>query len=82
MIWIHDTYLMMTPYYLKKFDINTNIGFSFHAPFPASDIYRSFQYRNEILNSILHCDLIGFHLYDYARNFLFACKKIFHLDHQ
>lgn len=32
--------------------------------------------RREILLGILHCDLIGFHTYDYARHFLSACTRI------
>ena len=80
MVWMHNTYLLMAPYYLKKLNINANIGFSLHAPFPSSDIYRTLQYRNEILNSILHSDVIGFQVFGYTRNFLAACKKIFHID--
>jgi trehalose 6-phosphate synthase len=34
---------------------------------------------------VLHCDLIGFHTYDYARHFLSSCSRIlcvaFPLDH-
>jgi trehalose 6-phosphate synthase len=32
--------------------------------------------RREILLGILHCDLIGFHTYDYARHFLSSCTRI------
>jgi len=32
--------------------------------------------RREILLSILYCDLIGFHTYDYARHFLSSCTRI------
>ena len=32
--------------------------------------------RKEILLGVLHCDLIGFHTYDYARHFLSSCTRI------
>lgn len=32
--------------------------------------------RREILLGVLHCDLIGFHTYDYARHFLSSCTRI------
>ncbi|KAJ7429428.1 hypothetical protein B0H11DRAFT_2265746 [Mycena galericulata] len=45
---------------------DAKIGFSLHAPFPSSEIYRIL--RREILFGILCCDLIGFYTYDYARH--------------
>jgi trehalose 6-phosphate synthase/phosphatase len=80
MVWIHDIHLLLTPLYLKKRDANTNIGFFIHSPFPSSDIYKTYQYRVEILKSLLCCDLIGFHLFEYARNFFASCSKILQLN--
>ena len=79
MIWIHDIYLLLTPIILKKRNINNNLGFFLHSPFPSSDIYKTFQYRAELLKSLLCCDLIGFHIFEYARNFFTACSKILQL---
>lgn len=59
---------------LKEEDIK--IGFFLHTPFPSSEIYRILPVRREILLGILHCDLIGFHTYDYARHFLSSCTRI------
>jgi len=52
------------------------IGFFLHTPFPSSEIYRILPVRKEILLGVLHCDLIGFHTYDYARHFLSSCTRI------
>jgi trehalose 6-phosphate synthase/phosphatase len=79
MVWIHDIYLLLTPFYLKRKLLNSNIGFFIHSPFPSSDIFSTFQYRTEILKSLLCCDVIGFHLFEYARNFFTACRKILEL---
>lgn len=56
------------------------IGFFLHTPFPSSEIYRILPVRKEILLGILHCDLIGFHTYDYARHFLSSCARILGLS--
>ncbi|CED84219.1 -trehalose-phosphate synthase (udp-forming) [Phaffia rhodozyma] len=55
---------------------DVKIGFFLHTPFPSSEIYRILPVRREILLGILHCDLIGFHTYDYARHFLSSCTRI------
>jgi trehalose 6-phosphate synthase/phosphatase len=71
--------LLLTPLYLKKKMVKSNIGFFIHSPFPSSDIYKTFQYRVELLKSLLCCDIIGFHLFEYARNFVASCRKILQL---
>ncbi|KAI3626337.1 hypothetical protein CBS9595_001698 [Malassezia furfur] len=59
---------------LRRKDIH--IGFFLHTPFPSSEVYRILPVRREILLGILHCDLIGFHTYDYVRHFLSSCSRI------
>ena len=76
MIWIHDFHLLLAPLYLRKKYINTNIGFFMHSPFPSSDLFKNHQWRVEILKSLLCCGLIGFHLFEYARNFKNSCRRI------
>lgn len=41
-----------------------------------------FQFRFEILNSLLQCDLVGFHLFEYARNFLMTCHRLLGLEYE
>ncbi|KAK8206670.1 Trehalose-6-P synthase/phosphatase complex synthase subunit [Zalaria obscura] len=83
LVWIHDYHLMLLPAMLRE-EIgdskrNVKFGFFLHTPFPSSEIYRILPVRNEILNGVLHCDLIGFHTYDYARHFLSSCSRILQL---
>lgn len=80
MVWVHDYHLMLLPAMLRE-EIgdkrkNVKLGFFLHTPFPSSEIYRILPVRNEILLGVLHCDLIGFHTYDYARHFLSSCSRI------
>lgn len=80
LVWVHDYHLMLLPSMLReeigdsKKDVK--IGFFLHTPFPSSEIYRILPVRNELLLGVLHCDLIGFHTYDYARHFLSSCSRI------
>ena len=55
---------------------DVKIGFFLHVPFPSSEIYRILPVREEVLEGVLHSDLIGFHTYDYARHFLSAATRI------
>lgn len=41
-----------------------------------------FSYRQEVLRSLLLCDLIGFHLFEYARNFYTTCRRVLGLNHE
>ncbi len=54
-VWIHGDNLLMTPQYIRKstFSSEANIGFFFHSPFPSSGIFRMFQFRFELLQSLL-----------------------------
>ena len=42
LVWIHDLYLLLTPFYLKKKEVNASIGFFMHSPMPCSDIMKTF----------------------------------------
>lgn len=84
MVWVHDYHLMLLPQMLReqfralgKKDIR--IGFFLHTPFPSSEIYRILPVRSELLRGVLHCNLIGFHTYDYARHFLSSCSHLLEL---
>lgn len=83
LIWVQDYHLMLLPQMLREeignSKSNVKIGFFLHTPFPSSEIYRILPVRNEILLGVLHCDLIGFHTYDYARHFLSSCSRILNL---
>ena len=81
LIWIHDTYLLLLSAHVRRRAINGRIGFSLHAPFPSSDIYKMFQFRKMILKSLLCCDLISFHIFTYARHFYSACQRLLGLNH-
>ena len=75
-IWVHDYHLMMLPSELRMRVPDAAIGFFLHIPFPSFEIYRLLPQRKELLHGLLGADLIGFHIYDYARHFLSSCLRL------
>jgi len=69
LIWVHDYNLWLVPAFIRKARPNARIAFFHHTPFPAPDIFNILPWRDEILDSLLDCDLVGFHVPRYARNF-------------
>src|ERR1700760_1345938 len=86
LVWVHDYHLMLLPMMLREElgdeKKNVKLGFFLHTPFPSSEIYRILPVRDQILRCVLHCDLIGFHTYDYARHFISSCARLLELKHE
>ncbi|MFH1774640.1 MAG: bifunctional alpha,alpha-trehalose-phosphate synthase (UDP-forming)/trehalose-phosphatase [Methanobacteriota archaeon] len=81
-IWIHDYHLMLLPKYLRERLPDATIGFFFHVPFPPLEIFSLLPWDREVLEALLHADLIGFHTYGYARNFLNPVLGLFGIDNK
>lgn len=81
-LWVHDYHLMLLPKILrdeftkKSIDHLIKIVFFLHIPFPTSQIFRTLPEANELLQSMVNADLVGFHAFDHARHFLNATKRI------
>lgn len=83
LIWIHDYQLLLTPSFVSRRTRDVlNIGLYLHIPFPSSEVYRVLPHREALLHGMLCCDLIGFHLFEYARHFITGCKRLLGVDHQ
>lgn len=79
-IWIHDYHLMLLPQQLRGSLPQSTIGFFLHIPFPSYEIFRLLPNRKEILQGLLGADLVGFHVYDYARHFLSSIVRILGIE--
>jgi trehalose 6-phosphate synthase/phosphatase len=75
-VWVHDYQLMALPQILRQRMPSLTIGFFLHIPFPAFEIYRTFPWREELLQGLLGASLIGFHTYDYVQHFLNSVRRI------
>jgi len=76
MIWVHDYQLMLLPQMIRDKNPALTIGFFLHIPYPSYEIFRTFPWREELLNGVLGANLVGFHTYDYVRHFLSSVKRI------
>lgn len=70
-IWIHDYHLMLVPGFLKQGPRPLSSSFFLHIPFPSYEIMKLIpeDWRNEILNSLLSADVVGFHTKEYVSHF-------------
>ena len=80
LIWIHDFHLFLVPHYLRLLETHLKIGFFLHIPFPSSEIFQELPVRQEILDSLLSADLVGFHDHGYLRHFLASAQRVGRLE--
>ncbi|PTQ75990.1 glucosylglycerol-phosphate synthase [Celeribacter persicus] len=79
-VWIHDYNLWLVPGYLRKLRPDVKISFFHHTPFPSADIFNVLPWRKEILESLLACDVVGFHIPRYVNNFVSAARSLLEVD--
>lgn len=79
LVWLHDYHLMLAANTIRNvaetLDLKFKIGFFLHIPFPPWDIFRLFPWADEILQGMLGCDMVGFHIEDYCLNFVECCQR-------
>ncbi|RLN60193.1 hypothetical protein BBJ29_001439 [Phytophthora kernoviae] len=81
-VWIQDYHLLLTPSYIVRKLRTANVGLFLHVPFPSSEVFRTLSMRKELLRGMLNADHIGFHLFEYARHFMSACRRILGLSYE
>jgi len=70
LVWIQDYQLALVSKYLREKRPDLTIAHFWHIPWPTYEIFRICPWRKEILEGLLSNDLIGFHRYHHAENFL------------
>lgn len=87
-VWVHDYHLALLPKLLHEAEeclhgkrISEKVFF-LHIPFPTSQVFRELERGEQILEGMLHADVVGFHAFDHARHFLNASKRILGLSHE
>jgi trehalose 6-phosphate synthase/phosphatase len=76
LVWIHDYHLMLMPGYLRRSLSDARLAFFLHIPFPHFDVFRLLPWTREMLRGLLACNLVGFHVESYARNFLDCVERL------
>jgi len=60
LIWVHDYHLLPLGKALRKEGVKDPMGFYLHIPFPSYDLLRAMPGYRELLDDLLHYDLLGF----------------------
>ena len=75
LIWIHDYNLWLAAKYIRELKPHAKIAFFHHTPFPSVDVFNILPWREAIVESLLCCDIVGFHIPRYSENFVnVACS--------
>ena len=75
-IWVHDYHLARVPYHLRRVRPDARLVFFWHIPFPPAELFRTLPWRHPFLESLLACDLIGFHIPEYMENFVESAIEV------
>lgn len=75
-IWIQDYHLMMAPDRIREHLPDATIAHFWHIPWPAMEVFRILPWARELLEGMLGCDLIGFHVEEYVENFLESVRVL------
>ncbi|THF87123.1 bifunctional alpha,alpha-trehalose-phosphate synthase (UDP-forming)/trehalose-phosphatase [Deinococcus sp. KSM4-11] len=75
LLWVHDYQLALVPGLLRAALPHARIGFFWHIPWPAQDVFRTLPWDRELLTGLLGADLIGLHTPAYVRHFQDACER-------
>ncbi len=76
LVWIHGFHLLLLPSFLSRPLRGAKVGLFLHTPWPSSEIFRTLPFREDLLRGALNADVVGFHLFEYARHFMTACRRI------
>jgi len=79
-VWVHDYNLWLAPGYIRQLRPDVNISFFHHTPFPAADMFNVLPWRKEIVESLLSCDVVGFHIPRYVGNFVSVVRSLLDVE--
>jgi glucosylglycerol-phosphate synthase len=79
-VWVHDYNLWLVPKFVREMRPDVRIAFFHHTPFPPADVFNILPWRDEIIDSLLDCDLVGFHVPRYACNFVATVQSLRTID--
>jgi alpha,alpha-trehalose-phosphate synthase [UDP-forming]/trehalose-phosphatase len=75
-IWAHDYHLLLVGHALRARGHRGPIGHFLHVPFPPLDVIEIVPRVQQLIESMLSFDLLGFHTRRYADNFVHAASAL------
>ena len=74
-IWIHDYHLCLVPELLKKRNPKLPVAYFWHIPWPNFSVLRICPQSKELIEALLHNDLIGFQIPHFVHNFMECVRE-------
>ncbi len=75
-IFIQDYHFTLLPQMIKEKRPDATIALFWHIPWPNPEVFAICPYQAEILDGILGCDLIGFHVQYHCNNFIDTVNRL------
>ena len=75
-IFIQDYHFTLLGKYIKEKRPDVTIALFWHIPWPNPEAFSICPYQEEILDGLLGCDLIGFHVQNHCNNFLDTANRL------
>lgn len=76
LLFIQDYHFTLLPKLVKEKRPDAIIVLFWHIPWPTAEAFAICPYKNEILEGLLGCDLIGFHIPNHCNNFLDTANRM------
>ena len=75
-VFIQDYHFTLLPQMIKQKRPDATIALFWHIPWPNPEVFSICPYQEEILEGMLGCDLIGFHVQNHCNNFLDTANRL------
>jgi trehalose 6-phosphate synthase len=76
LVFIQDYHFTLLPRMIKRERPDATVGLFWHIPWPNPEVFAICPYQLEILDGLLACDLVGFHLQFHCNNFLDTVNRL------
>jgi len=75
-IFIQDYHFTLLPQMIKAKRPDATIALFWHIPWPNPEVFSICPYQTEILDGMLGCDMIGFHVQYHCNNFIDTANRL------
>ncbi len=75
-VFVQDYHFTLLPKFIKEKRPDTIIAIFWHIPWPNPEVFATCPYQEQILEGMLSCDLIGFHVQNHCNNFLDTANRL------
>jgi trehalose 6-phosphate synthase len=79
-VWVQDYHLMTVASALLDSECRLKLGYFHHIPFPEPETFGKLPWRTEILQGLLHFNVVGFQTTQDKRNFIACLKRYLPLE--